>query len=62
MSTVEEIKRTIGQLSAPEQDRLIEWLYLQKARPVDHVMTRAVGETLLNEWGSTHDEHAYRDL
>jgi antitoxin PrlF len=37
-------------------------VYLQKARPVDHVMARAVGETLQDEWDSAHDERAYRDL
>ena len=37
-------------------------VYLQKARPVDHVMAQAVGETLQDEWGSAHDERAYRDL
>jgi antitoxin PrlF len=37
-------------------------IYLQKARPVDHVMAHAVGETLQDEWDSAHDERAYRDL
>ena len=37
-------------------------VYLQKARPVDHLMAHAVGETLQDEWGSAHDERAYRDL
>ena len=37
-------------------------VYLQKARPVDHVMAQAVGETLQDEWDSAHDERAYRSL
>jgi bifunctional DNA-binding transcriptional regulator/antitoxin component of YhaV-PrlF toxin-antitoxin module len=37
-------------------------VYRQKARPVDHVMARAVGEALQDEWDSVHDERAYRDL
>jgi AbrB family looped-hinge helix DNA binding protein len=37
-------------------------VYLQKARPVDHVFAGAVGETLQDEWDSAHDERAYRDL
>jgi antitoxin PrlF len=37
-------------------------IYLQKARPVDHTMAQAVGETLQDEWGSAHDERAYRSL
>lgn len=37
-------------------------VYLQKARPVDHTMAHAVGETLQDEWDSAHDERAYRDL
>ena len=38
MSTVEEIKQAIGQLSAPEQDRLIEWLYAQELKSAHAVM------------------------
>jgi len=37
-------------------------IYLQKAKPVDHTMAHAVGETLQDEWDSTHDERAYRNL
>ena len=37
-------------------------IYLQKAKPVDHVFAGAVAETLQDEWHSTHDEAAYRDL
>lgn len=37
-------------------------IYLQKARPVDHVFASAVAETLQDEWDSVHDERAYRDL
>ena len=37
-------------------------IYLQKARPVDHELAAAVQETLQDEWLSTHDERAYRDL
>ena len=37
-------------------------VYLQKARPVDHTLAQAVGETLQDEWDSAHDERAYRDL
>ncbi|MFI5337653.1 MAG: AbrB/MazE/SpoVT family DNA-binding domain-containing protein [Opitutales bacterium] len=37
-------------------------VYLQKARPVDHVMAAAVAETLQDEWDSVSDERAYRDL
>jgi antitoxin PrlF len=37
-------------------------VYLQKARPVDHVFADAVGETLQDEWQSAHDERGYRDL
>ena len=37
-------------------------VYLQKARPADHVFAQAVNETLQDEWGSAHDERAYRDL
>lgn len=37
-------------------------VYLQKAKPVDHLMAQAVGETLQDEWESAHDERAYRDL
>jgi antitoxin PrlF len=37
-------------------------VYLQKARPVDHIFAGAVAETLQDEWHSKHDEHAYRDL
>ncbi|MBC8038411.1 MAG: UPF0175 family protein [Rhizobiales bacterium] len=38
MSTVEEIKQAIGQLSAQEQERLIEWLYSLELKPVNAVM------------------------
>lgn len=38
------------------------FVYIQKARPVDHVFAEGVAETLQDEWHSTHDEHAYRDL
>ena len=41
------------------QDGLV---YLQKARPVDHTFAQAVGESLQDEWGSVHDERAYRGL
>ena len=34
-------------------------VYLQKARPVDHVMAEAVAETLQDEWGSAEDERPY---
>lgn len=37
-------------------------VYLQKARPVDHTFAEAAGETLQDEWGSAHDERAYRNL
>lgn len=37
-------------------------VYLQRAKPVDHVMAQAVGETLQDEWDSKADEHAYRNL
>lgn len=37
-------------------------IYLQKARPVDHVFAGAVEETLQDEWLSPRDERAYRDL
>jgi antitoxin PrlF len=37
-------------------------VYLQKAKPVDHVFAAAVAETLADEWDSEHDERAYRDL
>lgn len=37
-------------------------IYIQKARPVDHVFAAGVAETLQDEWSSAHDEHAYRDL
>jgi bifunctional DNA-binding transcriptional regulator/antitoxin component of YhaV-PrlF toxin-antitoxin module len=37
-------------------------IYLHKARPVDHIFAGAVEETLKDEWLSTHDERAYRDL
>lgn len=37
-------------------------VYLQKARPVDHVMAQAVAETLQDEWDSAHDERAYQNL
>lgn len=37
-------------------------VYLQKTRPLDHVMTRAVGETQWDEWSSTFDENAYCEL
>jgi antitoxin PrlF len=37
-------------------------IYLQKARPVDHNLAQAVGESLQDEWDSAHDEKAYRDL
>jgi AbrB family looped-hinge helix DNA binding protein len=37
-------------------------VYLQKAKPVDHVYAAAVAETLQDEWDSAHDEKAYRDL
>jgi predicted transcriptional regulator len=38
VSTVEEIKQAIGQLSAQEQDRLIEWLYAQELKSAHAVM------------------------
>ena len=38
------------------------FVFLQKARPVDHVLASAVAETLKDEWHSEHDERAYRDL
>ena len=37
-------------------------VYLQKAKPVDHVMAHAVSETLQDEWGSANDDRAYRNL
>ena len=37
-------------------------IYLQKAKPVDHVFAGAVAETLQDEWHSAHDESAYRSL
>jgi AbrB family looped-hinge helix DNA binding protein len=37
-------------------------VYLQKARPMDHALAGAVGETLQDEWHSANDERAYRDL
>ena len=37
-------------------------IYLQKAKPVDHVFAGAVAETLQDEWHSLHDENAFRDL
>lgn len=37
-------------------------IYLQKAKPVDHVFAAAVAESLQDEWQSEHDESAYRDL
>ena len=37
-------------------------VFLQKARPVDHVFAQAVEDTLKDEWHSTHDERAYADL
>jgi AbrB family looped-hinge helix DNA binding protein len=37
-------------------------VYLQKARPIDRVFARAVEESVQDEWGSDHDERAYRDL
>ena len=37
-------------------------VYLQKAKPVDHVFAGAVTETLQDEWQSEHDESAYRSL
>ncbi|MBC8038171.1 MAG: UPF0175 family protein [Rhizobiales bacterium] len=38
MSTVEGIKQAIGQLSAPEQERLLEWLYARELKPAHAVM------------------------
>jgi antitoxin PrlF len=37
-------------------------IFLQRARPVDHVLAGAVEETLKDEWDSAADERAYRDL
>lgn len=37
-------------------------IFLQKARPVDRELARAVEETLKDEWHSEHDERAYADL
>ena len=37
-------------------------IFLQKARPADHVFAAAVADTLKDEWHSAHDERAYRDL
>ncbi len=37
-------------------------IYLQKAKPVDHVFAGAVAETLQDEWHSAHDESAYQSL
>ena len=37
-------------------------IFLQKARPADHVFAKAVADTLSDEWHSANDERAYRDL
>lgn len=62
MSTVEEIKQAIGQLSAQEQDRLIEWLYAQEMKSAHAVMDGiAAGEAdYVAGRVVTHDEAGKR--